>query len=165
MTSRYPSSNRGFSVLVYRPSLVIRLPLYALNVLLGLIIVTVVVLAIVLHFMMEAEVPWGIFVTSACVCVTLFLFNMLICSLKLRLTKSGARLTVWPWSRYLAWSDCRFQRIEGPDGVIAVRLVGANGKKLWISSAWFQNFEKLHADMEDKTRTSGGKVETVDRDQ
>ncbi len=156
MASSSPASPESL-IQVFRPSALLRWPLYLMNGFLVLALAVLGVTAIMLHNM-SVPLPLTLLVSGAAMCLTFFTVNSSVLSLRLHLNDRGATLRLWPWRRTMEWRGCQVQKIFRPVGVTAVRIISSDGRRIWLSSGWFAGFEQLHFELERLAREHGGKV-------
>jgi hypothetical protein len=145
----------------YRPSPVIRWPLHLLNVLLTITILALIGVSVALVHL-EEEPPWALVGVGSGICLLFFAFNLAVASLELRLDGAGVGLRAWPWRRRIPWQGAEVRKIVRPVGVIGVRIIGESGEKVWISQAWFSEFDEALAEIESMARERGVEVLEVD---
>jgi hypothetical protein len=145
----------------YRPSPLVRWPLHLLNVLLSITILALVAV-VVLYRYMELEPPWALVWTGGGICLFFFLLNLSVATLRLWLDEQQARLRIWPFKRRVPWRGAEIRKVVRPVGVTAVRIVGADGKKIWVSQAWFGDFEDALAEIERLAGDAGAPIVEVD---
>jgi len=131
---------------VYRPSSLIRWPLHLMN---GLLVVAILAVAgcVAAFRLVGLEPPWALAIVGAGVCVVLLFVNLAAAGLRLVVNERGVSLRVWPWRRLVPWEGAEVERIEGPDGISGARIRGG-GKALWLSAAWFRDFEVAMSEIE-----------------
>jgi len=118
-----------------------------LNVILLITILALVGVSLVL-IRLDEEPPWVLTGVGTGVCLLFFWFNLAIATLRLRVDERGVRLRVWPWRRLIPWRRAEVRKIVRPVGIIGVRIVGDQGRKIWVSAAWFTEFEVALAEIE-----------------
>ena len=146
---------------VYRPSPVVRWPLHLLNVLLFITIIALVGVSLLLVHL-EEEPPWALVGVGSGICLLFFLINLAITALRLRLDERGALLRTWIWRRLIPWEGAEVRKIVRPVGIVGVRIIAESGRKIWISQAWFREFDETLAEIEGFAREHGLKVLEVD---
>ncbi|MCP4599130.1 MAG: hypothetical protein GY847_01090 [Proteobacteria bacterium] len=111
----------------------------------------------------ETYPPWPSIASGATICIVFLFVNSAILNLKLEIDREYIKLTFWPWHRRLEWQGCEVQKIVRPIGITAVRIISADGRRLWINSGWFEHFDRLHYEVERRARTNGGRVRLAPR--
>jgi hypothetical protein len=149
-------------VVEYCPSPLVRWPLHLLNVILFLTIAALVTMVPLFEYW-EAEPPWVLVGVGGGVCLFFFLLNLAIATLELRLAEDYARLRIWPWRRRVEWVGAEIRKVVRPTGVTAVRIIGAGGEKIWISQAWFSEFEEVLAEIERRAQRAGAPIHEVEK--
>jgi hypothetical protein len=130
----------------YRPPPLLRLPLHLANVLFGGLLAACI--AIVVVFLgIDRATPVGLFVGCGGVCVVFMLVNACLLSTRLRVTEDSVALRLWPWKRTIPWAGARVERVARGPIVVGVRVSGADGRRLWLSSTWFRDFDTAAIEM------------------
>jgi hypothetical protein len=145
----------------YRPSPLVRWPLHLLNALLLITILALVAVAVLLQRLGE-EPPWALVWTGGGICLFFLLLNFAIVSLRLWIDDRGARLRIWPWRRRLQWRGAEVLKIVRPFGVTGVRIIGDRGRRIWVSQAWFGDFDAALAEIEQSAAAAGAAIREVE---
>lgn len=141
----------------YRPSPLIRWPLHLMNALLAATILALVGAAVLLHRLGE-EPPWALIGIGGGVCLLLLLVNASVAALRLSVGSDRASLRVRPWRRTVGLVGATLRVTIRGAGPVEVRLVGADGRRLYLNPAWFSGFDGALAELAERTRAAGGEV-------
>ncbi len=144
----------------YRPSPLIRWPLYLMNGLLALTILALAGAAVLLGRLGET-VPWALVGVGGGICLLLLLVNSSVAALRLAVEPGRVRLRVWPWRRSVPLTGATLRIRVRAVGPTEVRVIGADGRRIYINPAWFSGFDHALAEIEGHTRAAGGEVVEV----
>jgi hypothetical protein len=148
---------------VYRPSPLVRWPLHFLNLLLVFTILALLGTIALYRYLGEPP-PWALIGSGSTICVLFVAFNLAVVTLRLRVDEGGLRLRIWPFVRQIPWSGAEVRKETRPGvGVIAVRVFGGDGRRIWLSPAWFHEFEEALAEIEERAAAGGGSVSELQR--
>jgi hypothetical protein len=136
----------------YRPPPLLRLPLHLANVLFGGLLAACVAIIAVLSIIDRAS-PVAPFAVCGGVCVAFVILNACLLSARLRVTADSVSLRLWPLKRTIPWQGARLERVARGASVIGIRVVGEDGKRLWLSATWFRDFAAAAIEM----RTAAGR--------
>jgi hypothetical protein len=140
----------------------VRWPLHLLNVILVLTIAALAAIVPLFRYW-EADPPWVLVGVGGGVCLFFFALNLAIATLELRLEEDHARLRIWPWRRRVSWMGAEIRKVVRPTGVTAIRIIGAGGERIWLSQAWFSEFEVVLAEIERLARLAGAPIREVEK--
>ncbi|HUT79415.1 MAG TPA: hypothetical protein VM285_17080, partial [Polyangia bacterium] len=91
-------------------------------------------------------------------CALLLLVNAAVAGMRLTVEPDRVGLRVGPWRRCLPLPGATVRLTSRAVGLTAVRVIGADGRRLYLNPAWFTGFERALAELEDHARAAGGRV-------
>lgn len=141
----------------YRPSPLVRWPLYLMNALFVLVAL-VLAATVAFYLFIDEPPPWTLVGVSAAVLALLFFVNLAVARLRLRVDDRGVRLLVWPWRRRVSWKGVRLAKTVRAVGVVGVRLRDDRCRELYLNPAWFKDFDRALAEIERRVREAGGEI-------
>jgi hypothetical protein len=145
-------------LLVYRPSPLIRWSFHILSVMFLFVLALLVGVALLLEHLGE-PIPWTLLLVGGGVCALFVALNTTVAAMRVTIDGGRVALRVGPWRRAVDLEDAIVVVETTPLGVGAVRVVPADGgRPLWVSAAWFREFDGLLAEVERRATERGGVV-------
>jgi hypothetical protein len=145
-------------LLVCRPSPLIRWPLHILSAMFVFVIALIAGVA-VLFARLGEPTPWALLIGGGGVCALFIALNTTVAAMRLRIDGGRVALSVGPWSKVVSLDEAIVVVEATPAGVAAVRVVPASGgRPLWVSAAWFRDFDAALAEIERGAIARGGAV-------
>ena len=147
----------------YKPSPLVRWPLHLLSAMMALVILLLVGTGLFFRYLDE-PLPWPLLLCGGGVCLFFIALNTAVAGLRLTIGEAEAVLAVGPWRRRAPYAGARLVKEIAGTGVAAVRLhPGGGGRRLWLSPAWFREFDAALAELERRVAGAGGEVREVPR--
>ena len=147
----------------FRLQPVLRWPLYLMNGFLLVALALLIGFSLFLSTVPETETPWTLTIWGAGITTVFFTVNWTIISVALILDENTVSLSSLLWRKRLLLADSTVEKIIRPMGLVGIRIRSANGDKLWLSASWFENFDRLHRDVEKYAIAAGGKATLAGR--
>ena len=134
-----------------------------MNGFLGIALGLLVGIYIFMGYLTQSDLPRGLILWGLGLTAVFFLLNWTLASVALVVEETGVLLTSLIWRKRLPFAGSTIEKIIRPVGIVGIRIRSANGDKLWLSASWFDDFDRLHRDMEKCAIAKGGKATLVGR--
>jgi len=114
----------------------------------------------VLFASLGEPLPWTLLTVGGGVCALFTVLNTAVATMRLTISDDRVELRVGPWRRVACLEEAVVVVETTPVGVAAVRIVPASGERpLWLSAAWFREFDTARAEIERRVVACGGAVD------
>jgi len=122
-------------------------------------VIAVLVGAALLLTRLGEPMPWALLFGGGGVCALFVALNTTVAGMRLAIDGDRVALRVGPWRREVSLEDAIVVVERTPVGVTAVRVVpSSGGRSLWLSAAWFREFDAALAEIERLAVEHGGAV-------